>query len=129
VEDGRWRRTGTEEFPHELVREWRFLGLGQGGVPIKQLRSQRKGMGVGRERESGMGFGGPGEQGECRECTPIQVMAPNVRKNASHKESSREKSHVHRAKFNGRPKLPGWPGKRQHRSKPGPGMAFIEGEG
>jgi hypothetical protein len=35
----------------------------------------------------------------------------NVRKNASLKESSREKSHVHRAKFNGRPKLPGWPGK------------------
>jgi hypothetical protein len=29
-------------------------------------------------------------------------MAPNVRKNAAHKESSREKSHVHRAKFNGR---------------------------
>jgi hypothetical protein len=37
-------------------------------------------------------------------------MTP-VRKNAAHKESSREKSHVHRAKFNGRPKLPGWPGK------------------
>jgi hypothetical protein len=31
-------------------------------------------------------------------------------KDATHKESSREKSHVHRAKFNGRPKLPGWPG-------------------
>jgi hypothetical protein len=30
-----------------------------------------------------------------------------VRKNATHKGSSREKSHVHRAKFNGRPKLPG----------------------
>jgi hypothetical protein len=35
----------------------------------------------------------------------------NVRKNTTHKESSREKSHVHRAKINGRPKLPGWPGK------------------
>jgi hypothetical protein len=34
----------------------------------------------------------------------------SVRKNAAHKESSREKSHVHRAKFNGRPKLPGWLG-------------------
>jgi hypothetical protein len=55
-------------------------------------------------------------------------MAPNVRKNAAHKESSREKSHVHRAKFNGRPKLPGWQGKRWHSSDSGPGMAFIEGE-
>jgi hypothetical protein len=53
----------------------------------------------------------------------------NVRKNAAHKESSREKSHVHRAKFNGRPKLPGWPGKKWRSSEPGPGKAFIEGEG
>jgi hypothetical protein len=37
-----------------------------------------------------------------------------VRKNATHKESSQEKSHVHRTKFNGRPKLPGWTGKRWH---------------
>jgi hypothetical protein len=40
----------------------------------------------------------------------IRKMKP-VRKNAAHKESSREKSHIHRAKFNGRPKLPGWLGK------------------
>jgi hypothetical protein len=33
----------------------------------------------------------------------------------------------HRAKFNGGPKLPGWPGKRWCSSKSGPGMAFIEG--
>jgi hypothetical protein len=52
-----------------------------------------------------------------------------VRKNAAHKESSREKSHVHRAKFNGRPELPGWPGKRWHSSDSGPGMAFMEGGG
>jgi hypothetical protein len=32
-------------------------------------------------------------------------------KNATHKERSQEKSHVHRAKFNGRLELPGWPGK------------------
>jgi hypothetical protein len=50
---------------------------------------------------------------------PTSLSAPShplsplvfVRKNAAHKESSREKSHIHRAKFNGRPKLPGWPGK------------------
>jgi hypothetical protein len=58
-----------------------------------------------------MGWGRPGEQGQCQECTLIQVTAPNVRKNATHKESSGEKFHIHRAKFNGRPKLPGWPGK------------------
>jgi hypothetical protein len=34
-----WRCTGVLELPCELVREWRFLGL---GVPVKQLRSQRK---------------------------------------------------------------------------------------
>jgi hypothetical protein len=39
------------------VREWCFLGS---GVLAKQLRSQRKGMGV--ERESRMGWGRPGEQ-------------------------------------------------------------------
>jgi hypothetical protein len=53
----------------------------------------------------------------------------SVRKNAAHKESSREKSHIHRAKFNGRPKLPGWLWKRWHSSKSGPGVAFIEGGG
>jgi hypothetical protein len=49
------------------------------GVPAKQLRSWRKGMGVERkrekereresERESGMGWGKPGEQGQCWEHT------------------------------------------------------------
>jgi hypothetical protein len=52
-----------------------------------------------------------------------------VRKNAAHKESSQEKSHVHRAKFNGRPKLPGWLGERWHSRESGPGVAFIEEEG
>jgi hypothetical protein len=37
-------------------------------------------MGVERERESRMGGGRPGEQGQCRECTLIRVTAPNVRK-------------------------------------------------
>jgi hypothetical protein len=27
-------------------------------------------------------------------------------------KNAHEKTHVHRARFNGRPKLPGWPGKR-----------------
>jgi hypothetical protein len=38
----------VEEIPCEQVRERHFLGS---GVPAKQLRSQRKGMGVERERE------------------------------------------------------------------------------
>jgi hypothetical protein len=36
---GSWRCAGAEELPHELVREWRFLGS---GVPVKQVRSRRK---------------------------------------------------------------------------------------
>jgi hypothetical protein len=47
-----------------------------------------------RERESGMGWGRPGEQGQCWECTQSESQHQNVRKNATHKESSREKSHV-----------------------------------
>jgi hypothetical protein len=70
VVDGSWRCTGAEELPCELVREWHFLGS---GVPVKQLRSRRKVMGVERERErereSGMGWGRLGEQGQCRELT------------------------------------------------------------
>jgi hypothetical protein len=46
--DGNWRCSGVEEFPCELVREQCFLGS---GVLAKQLRSQRKGMGVERGRE------------------------------------------------------------------------------
>jgi hypothetical protein len=57
----------------------------------------------------------------------IKFQFINVRKNAAHKESSQEKSHIHRAKFNGSPKLPGWPGKRWHSSDSRPGVAFIEG--
>jgi hypothetical protein len=53
----------VEELPCELVREWRFLGS---GVPAKQLRSRRKGMGVERERERErrMGWGRLEEQGQ-----------------------------------------------------------------
>jgi hypothetical protein len=86
VADGNWRRAGAEEIPCELVRERRFLGS---GVPVKQLRSQRKGMGVERERERERD--GVGEAGRARSVLgahPIRVMAPNVRKNAAHKESS-----------------------------------------
>jgi hypothetical protein len=46
--NGSWRCPGEEELPCELVREWHFLGS---GVPAKQFRSWRKGMGVERERE------------------------------------------------------------------------------
>jgi hypothetical protein len=73
----------VEELPCELVREWCFLGL---GVLAKQFWSQRKEMGVERERR--MVWGRPREQGQCWECTPIQIPAPNVRKNAAHIESS-----------------------------------------
>jgi hypothetical protein len=102
VVDGGWRHTGIEELPCELVRDRCFLGL---GVPAKQIWSQRKGMGDERERErereSRMLLGRSGEQGQCREqgvgeagrarSVPgvhlIRVMAPNIRKNAAHKES------------------------------------------
>jgi hypothetical protein len=52
-----------------------------------------------------------------------------VRKNAALKESSREKSHVRRAKFNGRTELPGWLGKKRCSPKFGQAVAFIEGGG
>jgi hypothetical protein len=45
------------------VREWRFLGL---GVPAKQLRSQRKGMGIERERERESTRDGVGVAGKAR---------------------------------------------------------------
>jgi hypothetical protein len=61
VVDGGWRHAGAEERPCELVREYHFLGS---GLLAKQLRSQRKGMGVERKRER-MGWGRPGQQGQC----------------------------------------------------------------
>jgi hypothetical protein len=54
VMGGSWRHAGAEELPCELMKEWRFLGL---GIPVKQLTSWRKGMGVEREREK-MRWGG-----------------------------------------------------------------------
>jgi hypothetical protein len=86
VVDGSWRCTEAEELHCELVREWRFLGS---GVPTKQLRSRRKGMVVERERERVQD--GAGEAGRARSVPGahlIQVTAPNVRKNATLKESS-----------------------------------------
>jgi hypothetical protein len=50
------------------MRECRFLGS---GVLAKQLWSWRKGMGVERERESGMEWGRLGEQSQCQERTLI----------------------------------------------------------
>jgi hypothetical protein len=120
VVDGSWRFSGAEEISCELKREWCFLGS---GVLVKQLRSWRKGMGVERERESGMVWGRPGEQGQCWECTLIQVMAPNVRKTLLTKKAH-EKSLTSIEQFNSSFKLPGWPGKRWHSSESGPGMVL-----
>jgi hypothetical protein len=88
---GEWRMEVHWGGPCEQVREQRFLGS---GVPAKQLRYRRKRMWVERERESGMGWGRPEEQGQCRDCTWSLSWHQNVRKNAAYKESSREKSHT-----------------------------------
>jgi hypothetical protein len=93
VVDGSWRHAGVEELPCELVREWRFLGS---GVPVKQLRSWRK---AGRARSVLGTQPDPRSQHQMLGKTPLSKKA--------HK-----KTQVHRAGFNGRPKLPGWPGKR-----------------
>jgi hypothetical protein len=52
-----------------------------------------------------------------------------IRKNTTHKENSLEKSHIHKAKFNGSPKQPEWLEERWHSSNSVPGVAFIEGAG
>jgi hypothetical protein len=52
----------------------------------------------------------------------------NVRKNTAHTESSQEKSHVHRAKFNGRPKLLGWQGKDGSAANLGQARLLWKGE-
>jgi hypothetical protein len=44
-------------------------------------------------------------------------------------KKAHKKTHVHRARFNGRPKLLGWPGKRWCSPEPGRAVAFIEGGG
>jgi hypothetical protein len=93
VLDGGWRRAGGEELPCELVREWRFLGS---GIPVKHLRSQRKAR---RARSV------PGTQ-------PNPGFRHQMLGNMPLSKKAHEKTHVNRAKFNGRPKLPGWPGKR-----------------
>jgi hypothetical protein len=95
VVDGSWRHAGVEELPCELVREWHFLGL---GVPVKQLRSHRKAR---RARSV------PGTQPKPGFWHQMLGKMPLSKK-------AHEKTHVHRARFNGRPKLPGWPGKRWH---------------
>jgi hypothetical protein len=63
-----------------------------------------------RERV-GWVWGGRESKVSARSAPQSESRHQNVRTNATHKESSREKSHVHRAKFNGRPKLPVWLGK------------------
>jgi hypothetical protein len=92
----------------ELVREWSFLGS---GVPVKQLRSRRKAW---RARSV------LGTQPDPR--SQHQMLGKTLFSKKAH-----EKTHVHRAKFNGRPKLPGWPGKRWRSPESGRAVAFIEG--
>jgi hypothetical protein len=70
VVDGSWRRAGVEEVPCDLVREWHFLGS---GVVAKQLRSQRKGMGVLRERERERERDGVGEAGRARSVPGVHL--------------------------------------------------------
>jgi hypothetical protein len=82
----------VEELPCELVREWLFLGS---GVPVKQLRSWEE------SQESKVSAGNS---------TQSRVSAPNVRKTLLSRKAH-EKTHVHRARFNGRPKLPAGQGK------------------
>jgi hypothetical protein len=110
VVDGGWRHTGAEELPCELVREWHFLGL---GITVKQLRSRRK---AGRARSV------TGTQPDPRFWH--QMLGKTSLSKKAH-----EKTHVHRAKFNGRPKLPCWLGKRWRIPEPGQAVAFIEGGG
>jgi hypothetical protein len=105
VVDGSWKCTGAEELPCELVREWRFLGL---GVLVKQLRSLRKAR---RARSVPGTQPDPGFRHQMLGKMPLSKKA-------------HEKTHVHRAKFNGRPKLPGWLGKRWHSPKPERAVAF-----
>jgi hypothetical protein len=82
-------------------------------------------MGVERERERY----GLGKSWRAKSVPGVYPNLSHGTKNTTHKESSREKSHVRGRKFNGRPKLPGWLGKRGHSRESGPGVAFIEGEG
>jgi hypothetical protein len=63
VVDGSWRRTGAENLPCELVREWCFLGS---GILVKQLRSRRKEMGIERERQRESARDGVGEARRAR---------------------------------------------------------------
>jgi hypothetical protein len=106
VLDGSWRHAGVEELSCELLREWCFLGS---GVPVKQLRSQRKGMRVERERErekerqrERAGWGrGSWESKVSAGSSPNEITATMLGKTATHKESPRENSRP-RIGFNGR---------------------------
>jgi hypothetical protein len=98
------------------------------GVLAKQLRSQRKGMGVERERERGMGSGGQESKFSAGSPPHSKSWHLNVRKNVAHKESSQEKSHVQKQSL-----MSGLncQAARERWNSPdsGPGMAFIEGGG
>jgi hypothetical protein len=89
------------------VREQRFLGS---GVLVKQLRSQRKGMGVERERE----WDGVGEAGRARSVLEAHSNLSHGTKMLGKmlltKKVTRKVSRP-AAKFNGRLESPGWPGK------------------
>jgi hypothetical protein len=85
LRDGSWRYAGAEELPCEPVRKWCFLGL---GVPVKQLRSQRKGMEVERESErEGWGGGGQESKDSAGSAPQSKSWHQMLGKNAAHKES------------------------------------------
>jgi hypothetical protein len=63
------------------------------GGPGKAAQTPEEGNGRERERERER-MGEAGRARSAPEVHSIQVIAPNVRKNAAHKESSRENSHV-----------------------------------
>jgi hypothetical protein len=67
-------------------------------------------MGVERERESGMGWGRLGEQGQYQESNQSESQHQMLGK-MSFTKKAHEKISCPRAEFNGRLKLPGWPGK------------------
>jgi hypothetical protein len=67
------------------ILEWRKFPVSCKGVAFSRIRSPSKAAQIPeegnwcREREGEQdGMGRPGEQGQCWECTLIQVTAPNV---------------------------------------------------
>jgi hypothetical protein len=93
VVGGNWRCAGAEEIPCEQVRERCFLGS---GVPAKQLRSRRKGIGVERERA---GWGGRGRESKVSAGnTPDPSHSTKMLGEAPLTEKAHEKSLMSKSK-------------------------------